>query len=415
MCYEFPGPRCSPDERKKMDNAKKAYQEADALVRVKEKAFKEATSEAAKESLRQELQQAQADRQTARVNAAFAEQEYTEAKAKRDKAKNAYFAAKEDYLRTPDGIKELREKGQHAKADRYEKERQQDIANFHVHEAVKNNPSDPKALDAAKLEISFDRTMKTTHRRENLAANTTLPEIQQEFMKSRSPKLRSALAHNRNLIPEAQNRLAMDKDPEIRLGVARSTTDRKLLNKLSQDEDVRVHVAVASNKNTDPATLRRMSTMATHGEQRSLNSLRAGDGPGTVRMAVAQNPSTPSATLTRMYNQGPERDFTGEVTDRESNLANSILENPSVSPKLLNKAAKEELGKGAGSDYKVEYAVIKSPHLDRKTAVALIKNKAKHSGASNARSLAYWCAHEDIKKKVLKQLDDQIAKEKANA
>lgn len=406
MCYALPGPRCSTHMREKMNEKEQALQEATRFKEEKRKAFLEAQSEEEKAKAKVDYDQALASERDAHDASIKAYEDYQAAEVKRVKAKIAYQEARMDFLRTPEGIEELRAKGKHEQADRYEAERAQSIADFHVDKAVKAAPSDPEALKSARWKIDRDKQWKSTDLRSELGMSTTLPEIQQELMKSRSPQIRFALAHNKNLMPEVQERLSMDNNYQVRRMIATRTSDRRLLNKLAKDDDVNVRIAVASNKNTDPATLRAMSTMPTTGTVRPTKDVFGySSGPDSIAEAVSKNPSTPASTLSKMYRAPAPLGYGGRPDQRAKDvIVNRIARNPSTPVKVLSQMANDYLGSGKVSGVDL----INNPSLPRETAIKMIKHAAKNDSLRNARILAENCAHKDIRSKFMDKMDALI-------
>lgn len=195
----------------------------------------------------------------------------------------------------------------------------------------------------------------------------------------------------------------MDSNYQVRRMIAIRTSDRRLLNKLAKDDNPNVRISVASNKNTDPATLRAMSTMPTTGTLRPLKDMFGySSGPDSIAEAVSKNPSTPASTLSKMYRAPAPLGYGGRPDQKaKDDIVNGMARNPSTPVKVLSQMANDYLGSGKVSGVDL----INNPSLPRETAIKMIKHAAKNDSLWNARILAENCAHKDIRSKFMSKMD----------
>ncbi|GAB6858081.1 hypothetical protein [Microbacterium xylanilyticum] len=108
--------------------------------------------------------------------------------------------------------------------------------------------------------------------------------------------------------------LSRDVDDSVRAAAARTTTSVIDLDRLAQDRDQDVRLSVASNAHTRPELLERMS-----------------HGNGFVMAQVAKNPSAPADTLRRL----------SEDTSTGNQTRAMVAANPSVPQDVLRRLATE--------------------------------------------------------------------------
>ena len=94
----------------------------------------------------------------------------------------------------------------------------------------------------------------------DLAKTTTNPKILDELSKDEDWGVRWGVAVNSNTSPETLDYLSRDEDYNVRYRVARNlNTTSEILDYLSKDKYSSVRWGVADNSNTSPETLKQMS------------------------------------------------------------------------------------------------------------------------------------------------------------
>jgi len=129
--------------------------------------------------------------------------------------------------------------------------------------------------------------------------------------------------------PRVLEELSADKDPLIRIGVARNPcTSPEVLDALAKDEDGLVRIGVAWNPNTSPEVLddlakdkdiwvRRGGAGDPNASPEVLDALAQAEGM-YVRLGVAGNPSTSPTTLR------------GMIRDPNATVVETVLCNPNL-------------------------------------------------------------------------------------
>lgn len=129
--------------------------------------------------------------------------------------------------------------------------------------------------------------------------------------------IRRAVAKNPNTPVTLLEKLAMDKEEEVRFQVANNpATPSTLLDRLAEDGDRNVRGVVAKNTNTHVATLKMLSE----------------DANDEVRRALALNPNTPAEVLEKLAG---EKNLWRNIWSRIE-----IMENPNISSSVFEQLIK---------------------------------------------------------------------------
>lgn len=172
-------------------------------------------------------------------------------------------------------------------------------------------------------------------------ANVT-PEILDKLAEDKDDEVRKVVAQNSKTKTETLAKLANDKSEEVRLNVAiNNNTMPELLDKLSKDKDLDVRSAVSEHENVTPEILDKL----------------AGDENGIVRLNVAKNKKTKSETLDKLsgddnvqvrMNVAQNKNTSVEALkklaqDIDYNVKKSVIENENATAEVLDLVAKGNL------------------------------------------------------------------------